>query len=91
MQRFHANLYDGKMGKAAALRESQQWLRDLPLEEARRMLEAKRKELFRPNRMAATDAVIALLQIPARGSQPFAHPLWWGAFQCIGAGWNPMA
>ena len=44
-RRFHDNLYKEKMAKAAALREAQQWLRDLPRAEAESLLDAKLKEL----------------------------------------------
>jgi CHAT domain-containing protein len=90
MQRVHRNLYKGGLEKASALREAQIWLRDLSAEEALALLEAKQRELMTSPRMAAVNARKALFQIRDRGAKPFAHPYWWAAFQCIGAGWAPV-
>ncbi len=86
-QRFHANLYQRGMAKAAALREAQLWLRDLSEEEADRLLAAKQEELAAGVRMAAVDAVRVRFELRRRGPRPFASPYYWAAFQCIGAGW----
>jgi CHAT domain-containing protein len=94
MQRFHANLYENKMDKASALGEAQRWLRDLSKGEVDKMLKAKQRELasLSKQRMSDMNTVEAwnLLQILAEGpqSKPFANPHWWGAFQCVGAGWK---
>jgi hypothetical protein len=49
MQGFHSNLYEARNGKrlakAPALREAQQWLRDLPLAELERILDNNRERL----------------------------------------------
>jgi len=95
MQRFHANLYEHKMDKSSALCASQRWLRDLSVEEVQGMLKAKKQELTGLSKqgMAAVDVVTAQFDLKdwAKSSQgkPFANPYWWGAFQCVGAGWNP--
>jgi len=83
MRRFHENLYTNHMDKAAALQEAQHWLRTRTYAEIDAMLEGKRRELFQ--RMAATDIVHAALNLPEE-EHPFAHPYYWAAFQCIGAG-----
>jgi len=89
MQRFHGNLYRKGMAKAAALAEAQRWLHGLELEEAERMLGAKRDELMGV-RMAAVDAASAMFALKRLGPRPFASPVWWAAFQCIGVGWPPQ-
>jgi CHAT domain-containing protein/tetratricopeptide (TPR) repeat protein len=93
MKRFHENLYTREMGKAGALREAQIWLRDLPLAEAQRLLREKRMELERvkaSERLArihlATAGQNLTALAAAHDGKPFAHPYWWAAFQCVGAG-----
>jgi len=94
MQRFHANLDAHRMDKASALCAAQRWLRDLPVAEARRVLNDKRSELERikaRERLAMIDLTTAQFDLEdlaaAHGGKPFAHPYWWAAFQCVGAGW----
>jgi len=94
MQRFHANLYENEMDKASALCEAQRWLRDLSVEEVQSILETKKQELtgLSKQRMAAVDVVTAQFHLKDRAKdsqgRPFANPYWWGAFQCVGAGWK---
>jgi len=96
MKRFHENLYKRRMEKASALRKAQFWLRDLPIMEARRLLNAKQAELKQLNaleRLAMIDLATARFDLEALAAahdgKPFAHPYWWAAFQCVGAGWQP--
>lgn len=88
MQRFHENLYVRRLEKARALQEAQCWLRDMNAEDAFARLEQRQEEAG-DDRAAAADAAQALLNVRERGPKPFAHPYWWAAFQCIGAGWTP--
>jgi len=92
MQRFHANLYTGRMPKVSALREAQQWLRELSITEARALLSTKRDALQRApadEKLAMLDLTRARFTLDALasmyGDTPFAHPYWWAAFQCLGA------
>jgi CHAT domain-containing protein len=93
MQRFHANLYDRGLAKASALREAQRWLRDLTRQEADQILRHKHSELL--NRMALKDVVTARQRLTSLTGGPhdwpYANPYWWGAFQCVGAGWPAEA
>jgi CHAT domain-containing protein len=85
MRRFHDNLYKGRVAKVAALREAQLWLRDLPLSGAEAMSKTKIEELRVGSRMAASNAVDAIFALRQRGEKPFVHPIYWAAFQCVGA------
>lgn len=86
MQRFHANLYEEKAAKAAALREAQIWLRDLPYAEVVALLETRS-----PAGLPSYGLLKRRLGEAAErhGGRPFANPHWWAAFQCVGAGWTP--
>lgn len=93
MKRFHENLYERCLGKAGALREAQQWVRDMPLSEVRRLINEKRQELKQAGageRLALIDLARARFDLEAaaaaHGGKPLAHPYWWAAFQCVGAG-----
>jgi CHAT domain-containing protein len=99
MKRFHQNLYEGKMAKAPALREAQRWLRELTMDEVAEMLESddQLKEaavaVYRKRNPASEgwdfQVYLNALAEVARQGRPFANPYWWGAFQCVGAGWPP--
>lgn len=90
MKRFHKNLYERSLDKASALWEAQIWLRDLSVSEARQLIIEKQAELSRvkPHHwLTKIDPGIMLdAQASAHAGKPFAHPYWWAAFQCIGAG-----
>ena len=78
MQRFHENLYRVHLGKAAALREAQSWLRNLD----RRQVAEALVSAVGENLGTGADLAKALAEGPER---PFASPHSWAAFQCIGA------
>jgi CHAT domain-containing protein len=93
MKRLHENLYEQGLDKASALRGAQRWLRELSLADVRQLLSEKQAELKHVNareRLAMIDLVTAHFDLealaPAHGGKPFAHPYWWAAFQCLGAG-----
>lgn len=88
-RRFHQNMHESGMSVALALREAQQWLRDLTAGEI--------LDFFRPTGVPAT---VAPASLPAEArrispltlkhkfesdAKPFAHPVFWAAFQCVGA------
>jgi len=82
MRRFYDNVIKDKMGKAAAIREAQQYVRNLTVKEIRpdiesliRDMEQQEKDVpFRLNLLAEEDD----------NETPFAHPYYWGAFVCNG-------
>jgi tetratricopeptide (TPR) repeat protein len=92
MQRFYANLLgkrDGlkaPLGKAAALREAKQWLRDLSRAEALHVAaevsqgvqrgKGRRRQLLLPPVPEPLPA--------AKDDKPYAHPYYWAAFVLIG-------
>ena len=75
MIRFYQNLLGQREGlkqplsKLEALEEARRWLRELPREEAVKMLEGTPAEF---------------LERMPRGERPFAHPNFWAAFVLIG-------
>ncbi|MBI1924174.1 CHAT domain-containing protein [Candidatus Poribacteria bacterium] len=87
MTRLYENILQRGMGRAAGLREAQCWLRGLSKEEAVQLLQAKELELRAAGRdMMATELAKEREVIQSFGEpNPFAHPYWWGAFQCVGA------
>jgi CHAT domain-containing protein len=96
MKRFHENIYKRHMDKASAIRRAQQWVRDLSLDETRRLLRKKQIELQRLSaheRLTTIDLAAAQSHVEESAAKqdgkPFAHPFWWAAFQCVGAGWPP--
>jgi CHAT domain-containing protein len=95
MTRFYQNLLGKRagleqpMGKAKALAEAKEWLRELSAEEATKLTAAASKDVVRPSR--GKDEPLNLV-VPAagpkqqggKGSKPFAHPRYWSAFILIG-------
>ena len=88
-------LLQAGVGKAAALREAQLWLRDLTAAQAQEILEAQAAAAGQPTgEVALTEmtrmALAQLLPEQRRfavmdaAERPFAHPYYWSAFQCVG-------
>lgn len=73
MGRFYANLFERRMGRAAALDESKAWLRTLTRAEASAGLRGS-VERLKPVGPAA----------PATTDRPYAHPFFWAAFVLMG-------
>jgi hypothetical protein len=88
MRRFYQNLLgkrDGlqaPLGRAAALREAQQWLRALARSEAERLTAqltgGEVRGTVTPLKPVASQPVV-----PA-GDRPYAHPYYWSAFMLFG-------
>jgi uncharacterized protein with HEPN domain len=84
-------LLQAGVGKAAALREAQLWLRELTAGEVAQILKAHAaippaQAVVEMARMAAAQLLpvqreYALMDASER---PFAHPYYWSAFQCVG-------
>ena len=81
------------MNKAKALRDAQNSLRDMSFDEAEGLMRARREQLElagRRERLQKIDLATARFNLKdlaaAHEGKPFAHPFWWGAFQCVGAG-----
>jgi tetratricopeptide (TPR) repeat protein len=91
MLRFYENVLGKReglkkaLGRAAALREAQQWLRELPRDKAEQLNKA-----LKLNKLASTrGSVVPLklqpgeIKLPA-GDKPYAHPFHWAAFMLLG-------
>ncbi|MBN2287673.1 MAG: CHAT domain-containing protein [Tissierellales bacterium] len=82
MNRLYENFIPKKMGKAAALRDAQLWVRDLTYQELVGYLEQASLgeridyEILRGFQRTAR-------RYPAQ--KPFEHPFYWGAFTCNGS------
>jgi CHAT domain-containing protein len=92
MDRFYQNLTGKReglkapLGKAEALSEARDWLRDLSLEEATRRLGAITDGVARGKGQEALKVVppAADPQANPKEVRPFAHPRYWAAFVLIG-------
>jgi CHAT domain-containing protein len=90
MDRFYRNLLGkgagGKaLGKAAALREAKQWLRNVTAGEALKRLGTLTKGIVRGERPAREE--MQAVPQPKNAStdyRPYAHPRYWAAFILIG-------
>jgi CHAT domain-containing protein len=88
MVRFYQNLLGKRaglkapLGRAAALREAQQWLRSLPRSEGEKL----RAELS-GGEVRGNESKLKALPAPASvptGDHPYAHPYYWSAFMLFG-------
>ena len=84
-------LLQAGVGKAAALRKAQLWLRELTAGEVAQILKAHAaippaQAVVEMARMAAAQLLPVLRKYALRGEseRPFAHPYYWSAFQCVG-------
>ncbi len=89
MQRLYKNMLKNKMGKAAALREAQLWVRDMEAGDVREHLEkviqdTQKIEKHIPFKMRRMRKKFQNMPDHAK---PFEHPYYWGAFTCTG-NWN---
>jgi CHAT domain-containing protein len=91
MDRFYRNLLgkreDGAkpLGKAAALREAKQWLRNVPASEALARLGEITKGVVRGQRPAREEMRAIPKPKDASGDyRPYAHPRYWAAFILLG-------
>jgi tetratricopeptide (TPR) repeat protein len=88
MARFYCNLLGqrenlkGPMGKAQALAEAKDWLRNLPREAALGWVAQLNNGVTRAKGRQA----LPLLAVPAKAKEdrPYAHPYYWAAFLLIG-------
>jgi tetratricopeptide (TPR) repeat protein len=85
MDRFYQNL-KARMGKAEALAEAKQWLRNLSLEEATQRLGAISNGVARGEVQEAlkVEPPVADPKADPKEVKPFAHPRYWAAFILIG-------
>jgi tetratricopeptide (TPR) repeat protein len=93
MDRFYQNLLGKRegltqpMGKAAALAEAKQWLRNLSRDEAKQLAADITAGVARGNNEPALKLVVPTAEPQARAAdddRPFAHPRYWAAFILIG-------
>jgi hypothetical protein len=91
MQRFYANLLGQRpgvkepLGKAEALAEAKQWLRDLGAEEAARQAATLTQGVARGKGRKP----LPLLPAPkspdaSKAAKPYSHPYYWAAFVLVG-------
>jgi len=78
MQRFYANVIDKNMGKAAAIREAQHYVRHLTVKEIRE-IEKNSEEPVYSFMVGKYDS-----EKKADDEKPYTHPYHWGAFVCSG-------
>jgi CHAT domain-containing protein len=91
MDRFYRNLLGKReegakpMGKAAALREAKQWLRNVPAGEALQRLGEITNGVMRGERPAREEMHGVPRPRDAAGDyKPYAHPRYWAAFILLG-------
>jgi tetratricopeptide (TPR) repeat protein len=88
MVRFYQNLLgkrDGlkvPLGRAAALREAQHWLRDLPRSEAEKLAALISGGEVRGS--ISQLKPVARPPVVPTGDRPYAHPYYWSAFMLLG-------
>jgi CHAT domain-containing protein len=83
MQKFYANVIKHQMGKAAAIREAQQYVRHLTVKEIRETAE-KLEEEKSEDYMYRSLAKKHKAEKKADEEKRFARPYYWGAFVCSG-------
>jgi CHAT domain-containing protein len=93
MQRFYANLLGQRrglkkpLGKAEALAEAKQWLRELSTEAAAREAAALTHGVARGKGRKALPLVpAAKSHMTGKADRPYAHPYYWAAFVLVGEG-----
>jgi CHAT domain-containing protein len=93
MERFYQNLLgkrpglDKPMGKAAALAEAKNWLRNLTSDDALKLTAEMTKGVLRGKGQKALPVVeLPKAANPAEATnfKPFSHPKYWAAFILIG-------
>jgi CHAT domain-containing protein len=93
MQRFYANLLGQRpgltkpLGKAEALAEAKQWLRDLSAQEAAKQAATLTRGVARGTGRKPLPALPAAKGPgAAKAAKPYAHPYYWAAFVLVGSG-----
>jgi tetratricopeptide (TPR) repeat protein len=90
MTRFYENLLGkraglkGPLGRAAALREAQRWLRGLSRAEAEKRAAALAAGVPRGEVVKLNRPVVPAPRPGTREAPPFAHPFYWAAFILLG-------
>jgi CHAT domain-containing protein len=88
MNRWYENVLTNKMGKSAALKEAQQWVRGLTLADLKLTLDELSNHLEKhscqdPDVEKRIDGYRFDAEMTPE-EKPFAHPYYWGAFTCNG-------
>lgn len=86
MEKLYGNIFDGRMTKAAALRNAQLWLKELTAGEALKLIKEMEEgsevsELTAGRDISSTRRAISLYD---SDSKLFAHPCYWAGYQLFG-------
>jgi CHAT domain-containing protein len=92
MVRFYENLLGKREGltqgmkRLEALREAQQWVRELSRGERDRLAEKLGKGVLRSDRGKVVSSAVPIKdeEPQERGERPYAHPKYWAAFILLG-------
>jgi CHAT domain-containing protein len=90
MNRYYQNLLgkrpglEAPLGKAEALREAKQWLRNLPRPQAEALAAQLSKGELRLTVSPLKPSTAALAAGADKGDHPYAHPYYWSAFVLLG-------
>jgi CHAT domain-containing protein len=89
MVRFYENLLGKRagvkpMGRARALQEAKDWLRQLPREAAERRVAALTGGVLRGSEVEVPPIVEGHRPGLPKGDQPYGHPFYWAAFALLG-------
>gem|GEM_PF-1849402 len=76
MGRLYDNIVAKQMGKAAAIREAQHYVRELTMKDIRELADNSEEVLY--------SFEVGKFKDEADDKKPFAHPYYWGAFVCSG-------
>jgi CHAT domain-containing protein len=76
MGRLYDNIVAKQMGKAAAIREAQHYVRELTMKDIRELADNSEEVLY--------SFEVGRFKDEADDKKPYAHPYHWGAFVCSG-------
>jgi CHAT domain-containing protein len=86
MMKLYSGIYEKGMGKVAALRGAQLWLKELTAREALDQVKSKEDVLEYGERIGREDLsrMRRRISLEDADAKPFAHPYFWAGFQAFG-------